>query len=221
MTEDNILDKDHLNKYFLAFKQDIIKNKLEDWQSIYLNSKENLILRFHQELITQKTNDLISEGNKSFLWGCKCRSGKTYMFGGVIIKQLKVKNKLNVLIITPAPTETSPQFTNDLFNKFKDFDKFKIHHIEGSKSLGSIETSDNNIFVMSKQLLQKYINDKTIMKIKNLKLDIIGFDENHFSGTTDLSKDILTSYSSKNTIKIYLTATYNKPLKEWNISPEC
>ena len=143
------------------------------------------------------------------------------MFGGVIIKQLKVKNKLNVLIITPSPTETSPQFTNDLFNKFKDFDKFKIHHIEGSKSLDSIETSDNNIFVISKQLLQKYINKKTIMKIKNLKLDIIGFDENHFSGTTDLSKDILTSYSSKNTIKIYLTATYNKPLKEWNILPEC
>ena len=221
MTEDNILDKDDLNKYFLAFKQDIIKNKNEDWQTIYLNSKENLILRFHQELITQKTSNLIEEGNKSFLWGCKCRSGKTYMIGGVIIKQLKVKNKLNVLIITPAPTETSPQFTNDLFNKFKDFDKFKIHHIEGSKSLDSIETSDNNIFVMSKQLLQKYINEKTIMKIKNLKLDIIGFDENHFSGTTDLSKDILTSYSSENTIKIYLTATYNKPLKEWNILPEC
>ena len=221
MTEDNILDKNDLNKYFLAFKQDIIKNKLEDWQSIYLNSKENLILRFHQELITQKTSNLIEEGNKIFGWFCKCRSGKTYMFGGVIIKQLKVKNKLNVLIITPAPTETAPQFTNDLFNKFKDFDKFKIHHIEGSKSLDSIEINDNNIFVMSKQLLQKYINEKTIMKIKNLKLDIIGFDENHFSGTTDLSKDILTSYSSKNTIKIYLTATYNKPLKEWNILPEC
>ena len=50
------------------------------------------------------------------------------------------------------------------------------------------------------------------MKIKNLKLDIIAFDENHFSGTTDLSKAILKSYSSKDTIKIYLTATYNKPL---------
>jgi len=221
MTEDNILDKTNLNKYFLAFKQDIIKNKNKDWQTIYLNSKENLILRFHQELITQKTSNLIEEGNKSFLWGCKCRSGKTYMFGGIIIKQLKVKNKLNVLIITPAPTETSPQFTNDLFNKFKDFDKFKIHHIERSTLLDSIKISDNNIFVMSKQLLQKYTNDKTIMKIKNLKLDIIGFDENHFSGTTDLSKDILTSYSSKNTIKIYLTATYNKPLKEWNILPDC
>ena len=81
--------------------------------------------------------------------------------------------------------------------------------------------NDNNIFIISKQLLQKYINETTILKIKNLKLDIICFDENHFTGTTDLSKDILTSYSSKNTIKLYLTATYQKPLKEWNILSDC
>ena len=42
ITEDNILDKEDLNKYFLVFKQDIIKNKNNNWQSIYLNSKENL-----------------------------------------------------------------------------------------------------------------------------------------------------------------------------------
>jgi len=221
MTNDNILDKDDLNKYFLAFKQDIIKNKDNDWNEIYLSPKENLVLRFHQELITHKTSTLIEEGNKSFLWGCKCRSGKTYMIGGVVSKQLNIMKKLNVLIITPAPTETLPQFTDDLFNKFKDFDKFKIHHIEGSKKLNSLELDNNNIFVMSKQLLQKYINEKTIMTIKNLKLDIIAFDENHFSGTTNLSKNILDSYSSKNTVKIYLTATYNKPLQEWNILPEC
>ncbi len=221
MNEENILDKYDLNKYFLLFKQDIIKNKNEDWQSIYLNSKENLVLRFHQELITQKTSSLIEEGNKTFLWGCKCRSGKTYMIGGIIKKQFEIKKKLNVLIITPAPTETAPQFTDDLFHKFKDFDKFKIHHIEGSKMIDNIELTENNIFIMSKQLLQNYTNNNTIMLIKNLKLDIIGFDENHFSGTTNKSKDILTSYSSKNTVNIYLTATYNKPLKEWNIKPEC
>ena len=45
----------------------------------------------------------------------------------------------------------------------------------------------------------------------------IVFDENHFSGTTDLSKAILSSYSTDKTIKIYLTATYSKPLQEWNI----
>ena len=225
MKEENILDQEDLNKYFLKFKKDIIKNLNEDWNEIYLSQKDNLNLRFHQELITQKTTDLIGEGNKSFLWGCKCRSGKTYMVGGIIIKQYEIKDKLNVLIITPAPTETAPQFTDDLFNKFKDFNKFKIHHIEGSNKLSSLEIEKNNIFVMSKQLLQKYINDKTsdktIIKIKELKLDIIAFDENHFSGTTDLSKDILKSYSSKNTVKIYLTATYNKPLREWNIPLEC
>ena len=221
ITENNILDIDDLNKYFLAFKQDIIKNEYNDWNEIYLSDKETLKLRFHQELITLKTSNLIEEGKKSFLWGCKCRSGKTFMIGGIILKQFNIKKKLNVLIITPAPTETLPQFNEDLFNKFKDFDNFKIHNIEGSKMIDTIEISDNNIFIMSKQLLQKYNNDKTIMKIKNLNLDIISFDENHFSGTTELSKEILDSYSSKNTIKIYLTATYNKPLKEWNILPDC
>ena len=221
MTEDNILDLDDINKYFLAFKRDIIKNKNKDWSEIYLAQRENLNLRFHQELITQKTSDLIEEGNKSFLWGCKCRSGKTYMIGGLIMKQFEIKQKLNVLIITPAPTETTPQFTDGLFRKFREFNDFVIHDIQGSEMLNNIELGENNIFIMSKQLLQKYTDDNVIESIKNLKLDIIGFDENHFSGTTELSKNILSSYSSKNTIKVYLTATYNKSLKEWEILPEC
>ena len=227
MNEDTILDKNDLNKCFLLFKADMLKhinackNGKINYDDIYLSSKCNLTLRFHQELITQKTSNLIEEGNNSFLWGCKCRSGKTYMFGGLIIKQYDIIQKLNVLIITPAPTETAPQFTDDLFNKFKDFEPFKIHHIEGTHNIKNIVLGESNIFVMSKQLLQKHIHDKTIMEIKNLKLDIIVFDENHFSGTTELSKSILDSYSSKNTIKIYLTATYNKPLREWKIPDEC
>ena len=217
MSVNNIFDKDDLNKYFLLFKQDIIKNINNDWNELYLVSKTNLNLRFHQELITTKTLDLIHKGNKSFLWGCKCRSGKTYMVGGLIIKLLNIKSKLNVLIITPAPTETITQFTDDLFHKFKNFDIFKIHNISSSKL---INYNDNyNIFIASKQLLQKYINDDII--IKDIKLDLIVFDENHFTGTTDLSKNILSSYSSKNTIRIFLTATYNKPLKEWNIDKDC
>ena len=231
ITDEHIFDKNDLNKFFLRFKADILKHMKAtkdgkiNYDEIYLSPKSNLCLRFHQELITQKTSNLIEEGQNTFLWGCKCRSGKTYMVGGLIIKQLEIKQKLNALIITPAPTETAPQFTDDLFSKFKEFEAFKIHHIEGSNAIDNIVLGESNIFVMSKQLLQKYINDgktdKTIMKIKNLKLDIIGFDENHFSGTTDLSKSILDSYSSKNTIKVYLTATYNKPLREWNIPEEC
>ena len=223
--EGTILDKTDLQKCFLRFKADILKhmnlNETIQYDDIYISPKSNLLLRFHQELITRKTSDLIEQGNKSFLWGCKCRSGKTYMVGGLIIKQYEIKQRLNVLIITPAPTETVPQFTDELFNKFRDFAPFKIHHIHGSQNIKNIVLGENNIFVMSKQLLQKYTDTKTIMKIKNLKLDIIGFDENHFSGTTDISKSILESYSSSNTIKLYLTATYNKPLREWNISDTC
>ena len=254
MTNDTILDKSDLNKYFLEFKQDITKhltnniwlpNITSQFTDIYLSPKEKLILRFHQELIAQKTSDLIEKNNKTFLWGCKCRSGKTYMVGGIILKQYEIKQKstilqekqllqtpltvqekpliqknLNILIITPAPTETLPQFTDDLFNKFKDFDNFKIHTINTEK-LKTLVLGENNIFVISKQFLQRFTNELTIMQIKNLNLDIIAFDETHFSGTTQLSKNILNSYSSDNTVKIYLTATYNKPLKEWNIPVEC
>ena len=222
---DNIIDLNDLSKSFLQFKQDIVlyntKSRKINYNELYLNNKETLKLRFHQELITKKTLDLINESNKSFLWGCKCRSGKTYMSGGIIIKLLKKYNKLNGLIITAAPTETIPQFTEDLFNKFKDFNNFKIHNIVEGSNINKIYIDDNNIFILSKQLLQRYINEKTIKIIKKLKLDIIIFDENHFSGTTNISKDILESYSSKNTVKIYLTATYNKPLQEWNILLEC
>jgi len=31
-----------------------------------------------------------------FLLGCKCRSGKTYMIGGIILKQYKIKGKINI-----------------------------------------------------------------------------------------------------------------------------
>jgi len=36
-------------------------------------------------MIVNKTSKLIEEGYKDFLWGCKCRSGKTYIVGGLII----------------------------------------------------------------------------------------------------------------------------------------
>ncbi len=221
MNEDTILDKKDLEKYFLEFKNTLSKYTFEDYDEIFLSKKENLYMRFHQEFITQKTLELIQSNQKQFLWGCKCRSGKTYMVGGLITKQKSIKDGLNVLIITPAPTETTPQFTEDLFQKFRDFKDFAIHSIESSSILSTVVLSKNNIFITSKQLLQRYINENTIVKIKDLNLDLIVFDENHFSGTTNLSKDILKSYSSENTVRVYLTATYNKPLKEWNIPEEC
>ena len=188
-----------------------------------MSIKPNLNLRFHQEFLSQKTCNLIGDNNKHILWGCKCRSGKTYILGSLILKQSKIRNNLNVLIITPAPTETISQFVEDLFHKYQDFENFNIYNFKGSKDIENIQTSNqkNNIFVLSKQLLQRYIDDKTIIKIKNLNLDIIAFDEQHFSGNTDLSRSIITSYSTNNTVKIYLTATYNKSIRLWDIPTHC
>jgi len=133
---------------------------------------------------------------------------------GQIINQLSNRENVNILIITSAPTETLPQFTDDLFNSYIDFNDFNIHCITSGKMLKSleIEKDTNNIFIASKQLLQDYVVEKKIKQIKNL--DIIFSDENHFASTTQLAKDIFNTYSSKKTVKIYLTATYNKPLKE-------
>ena len=58
MTEQNILDKNDLNKC-LRFKADMLKHMKAskigkiNYDEIYLSPKCNLCLRFHQELITQ------------------------------------------------------------------------------------------------------------------------------------------------------------------------
>ena len=72
----------------------------------------------------------IDEGEKDLLLGAKARSGKTYCVGGLFVKYYKKYNKLNALIITPAPTETLSQFTDDLFHKFRDFIGINIIEIK-------------------------------------------------------------------------------------------
>ena len=120
-----------------------------NYNKLYLNNKDILNLRFHQELITYKTSELISEGNKSFLWGCKCRSGKTFIFAGIIIKQLKIKNNnfCNLLSyytralrnqnLFPEMLEPAGDYSfklGDLFNKELFF--------QNAKALGVTETPE-------------------------------------------------------------------------------
>jgi adenine-specific DNA-methyltransferase len=125
------------------------------------------------------------------------------------------------MIITPAPTETMSQFTDDLFNKFIDFADINIIEIRKSQEIQSLALQRNNVIIVSKQLIDDYIFEKRIADIHKLNLDFIIFDENHFHGTTDMSKNILQSYTSPKTVKVFLTATYAKPLNEWNIPTDC
>jgi hypothetical protein len=185
------------------------------------SARVSLELRFHQDLISDKQMERIDSGYKELLLGAKARSGKTYIVGGLLVKYHKKYASLNALIITPAPTETISQFTDDLFRKFRDFSGINIIEVTSGAALSSLVLQDKNIIIVSKQLLDDYICENRVGAIQNLGLDFIVFDENHFHGTTLKSKHILQSYSSHKTVKLYLTATYAKPLNEWTIPEEC
>jgi hypothetical protein len=217
----HILDLSDLEIGFQNLKHAIQDVSIDDVNSIFCNTKIPLELRFHQDLITSKQMEKIDEGEKDLLLGAKARSGKTYCVGGLFIKYHKKYVSLNALIITPAPTETLSQFTDELFRKFRDFIGMNIVEIKKGSDFDGIVLQENNIIIVSKQLLDDYVFEKKVELIMQLNLDFIVFDENHFHGTTQLSKNILQSYSSQKTIKLYLTATYAKPLCEWNIPLDC
>ena len=217
----HILDLEDLEICFQNLKHSIQDITINEVNSKFCNEKVPLQQRFHQDLITYKQMERIDEGEKDLLLGAKARSGKTYCVGGLFIKYHKKYLSLNGLIITPAPTETLSQFTDDLFHKFRDFNGINIVEIKKGTDFETMVLQGNNIIIVSKQLLDDYVCEKKVEAIQQLNLDFIVFDENHFHGTTLMSKNILHSYSSSKTIKVYLTATYAKPLSEWNIPLEC
>ena len=217
----HILDLEDLEICFQNLKHSIQDIKINEVNSKFCNEKVPLQQRFHQDLITYKQMERIDEGEKELLLGAKARSGKTYCVGGLFIKYHTKFGVINGLIITPAPTETLSQFTDDLFHKFRDFNEINIVEIKKGTDFETMVLQGNNIIIVSKQLLDDYVCEKKVEAIQQLNLDFIVFDENHFHGTTLMSKNILQSYSSPKTIKLYLTATYAKPLSEWNIPLKC
>ena len=217
----HILDLSDLEICFQNLKYAIQDISVDEINSKFYNTKVPLLPRFHQELITYKQMEKIEEGEKNLLLGAKARSGKTYCVGNLLIKYHKRFSTLNALIITPAPTETLSQFTDDLFHKFKDFNGINIVEIKKGSDFETMFLTEKNIIIVSKQLLDDYVFEKKVEAIHKLNLDFIIFDENHFHGTTLMAKNIIESYSSQKTIKLYLTATYAKPLSEWYIPLDC
>ena len=217
----HILDLSDLEIGFQKLKHAIQKVSINNVNSIFCNTKIPLEERFHQELITYKQMKQINAGEKELLNAWKPRSGKTYGVGGLFIKYYTQNACFNGLIITPAPNETFSQFTDDLFHKFRDFIGINIVEIKKGTDFESIALQENNIIIVSKQLLDDYVFEKKVESIKQLNLDFIVFDENHFHGTTQMSKNIFESYSSLKTVRLYLTATYAKPLSEWSIHSDC
>jgi hypothetical protein len=224
--KENIFDEKDINIYLQHFQESLLQVKLENYDNIFYQKKEVIKLRMHQEVTLNKIRKLILNKIKDIAITHKPRSGKSITIGGMILNESNVKNIINlfynILIVTPAPNETLTQFNQELFLKYRNFDTYNLINILPSQDINNLNISltQNNIILVSKQLLQKYINKNAIKSIKKLNLDSIVFDENHFSGTTDLSKDIFNTYSTKDTVKIYVTATYNKSILRWGVIKE-
>lgn len=224
--KNNILDIKDLNICFQLLKKELLGVPFNEIDAKFCGKKPNLHLHFHQHLIVEKTRSLVKAGNKNILWACKCRSGKTYMAAGYIWEQQKNVPKFNVLIVTPV-IATISQFTTDLLHKYCEFNKFNTVHIESGDNLQSIKFDNTkNIVIVSKQLLDNYVNDdkdddKCVESLKRLEFDLIIFDENHFGGTTEYSQAIFKTYETDTTVKIYLTATFSKSLSTYDIPQEC
>ena len=218
-----ILDLIVLNKLFCSLQKDLMN--LTEINIININKNYNvqlnlLQLRLHQDFFTDQVLDRIDQNEKEFLWGWKCRSGKTYGAIGLLLKFLRKFNKLNVLFLTPIPSET----LQDIYNTFQNYNGFENCNLKlfknGEDLLIFNTKMENNILFGSKQLFQNYINNDKIVNIFNLKLDMIIFDEKHLGGCSQISKDIIKTYSYQNTIKLYLTATFNKIIISYDIPKE-
>tara|TARA_B100000902_G_scaffold52004_1_gene58681 strand:+ start:296 stop:5149 length:4854 start_codon:yes stop_codon:yes gene_type:complete len=223
-------------------------DNITKFQKNYLNVLKSVYIpRFHQKLFTLKINKLIQERNeKNILVGAIPRSGKSYIMAGTIleyIKQHELSNsskKLKFLIMTPAPNETIPEYES-IFNNYIEFEGIEVitstqEHIINSNKI----CSNNNkhcVILISKQKLgwndgskeDKLTDDNEIQNIKkNVKklfgtkpdINIMFLDEAHFGMSTKKAKNIVDFFNStiENTIKIYVTATYNKPIETYGIS---
>ena len=191
-------------KYYMAQ----LKSDYQNHPEYFTTSKPLLIPRFHQIYTVEKTIELFK--NENFvLWGHKPRSGKTYMLG-MLIEKCKFNR---VLLITPQPTETIPQYIDELFNKYANFNEYTVNKLfEKVNHDEYIGNTDKIIIITSKQYLDNH------KKLKNITFDLIVFDENDFIGTTCNSKSYIEKYKDKNTKTLFMTATYNKTVFKYSIN---
>ena len=215
---DKMIDLDDLEKAFFTMKSYFLKDN--NFFKKFVSNKKVLLPKFHQKLFEIKFFKQKLLNQKKYLLGLKPRAGKTFIVGFIISNDKNNYENFNILVITPAPNETSDQFL-EMFDKYIDFANFNIIHLTTGSMINNLQFTKKNIIVSSKQLLQNYINDNGIESIKNLNLDYIFFDENHYGGTTQLSSDIVNTYKNNNTNLVFMTATFQKSLNHWNIPTEC
>lgn len=171
--------------------------------------------RFHQKLAVTTSIRLMENGSAPQLWGMIPRSGKSYIIASHIAQCMKeTQNKKRFLIITPVPRETVSQFKDGIFHKYQEFKDVDFIKLRQGVSLP--QSLDKPLIAMaSKQYLQRAANLGKLHA--DGAFDVIYFDEAHYSGCTDISRNIIRCLSDHKTQHIFVTATYHKPHLEWHV----
>ena len=220
-----IIDWNDLNQAYNLFKMNFQNTHIE---TILNSNKKPICLKMHQQLGVLKTMKLKHSNEMKILWGHIQRSGKSYIIGGCIIEDSKNKEKCNYLVITTAPKETIDQQLN-VFDCIQ-LQGFNIISLNSKNKIPNL--TDKNIIVCSKQFLQSKIENtdddnqkhkeektKSIKWLKDMNFEMRFLDESHNGGTTELAQKTL-DYYGKNAFTIQITATYSKPINDYNISKE-
>jgi hypothetical protein len=209
-----VIDWQDLNQAYHMFKLCFINKNISD---IINSNKKPLCLKLHQNLSVIKTLKMKDEENKTkILWGHIQRSGKSYIIAGCIIQDSINKNECTYLVITTAPNETIEQ-QRKVFDcqQLEDFDVTILN--DKNKN---IKNKNKNIIICSKQFLQSKIEEKKSIKwLKKINFDMRFIDESHNGGTTELAQKTL-DYYGKNSFTVQITATYSKPINDYNISKD-
>ena len=206
-----VIDWNDLHQSYHRFKNMFTSIPID---TLLTSTYQPLCLKMHQQLGVVKTIRMKETKNK-ILWGHIQRSGKSYIIGGTIIEDSKGKDECNYLIMTTAPNETIDQQTK-VFQCIQ-LQDFNVVVLNGKNK--QTELSKKNIIICSKQFLQsKLETDSTtnIPWLKKMKIDIRFLDESHHGGTTELAKKTL-DYYGKNSFTVQITATYSKPIQDYNI----
>lgn len=210
--------------------------------------KDIFIPRFHQQIFIKSINKLITMGEKNILVGAIPRSGKSYIMAGTILEYVRrsPQKKVKFLMITPAPNETFGEYES-IFNSYIDFERLGIDVITHKGGITSKQVCKNKdrhcVIIISKQKLgwtpdskdEAFLNESMDADIKNIEksvlkllgtnpdIDMIFLDEAHFGMSTDKAQQIVDVLRNTigNTINIFVTATYNKPLQAYGVKSNC
>lgn len=236
-----------LKLYDLAHQKiqgNITEESLKSVLGITESIKPILSPRLHQHMAILKIQKAIqnfkkSGGNNKFLVGILPRGGKTYIAGGLV----SILQPKRIVVLLGAKSETISQFTNDLFRYYQDFSDYEVVDVLEGASEGAIDPSKKYIFVMSVELYKMESSKRRILielKSGTNRADLFICDEAHLKQTTEKAiKELeegtvtkatdkeeesglaeLDNQMSKDVPVVYMTGTYIKPLKVFEIPEE-